>query len=317
MTARPAGVAKLARPVGSRETAAATRHPYGELGYAQAIADGQGWTAVDVAAWGTAVNLRPAALGARDAAGPYPRTPLAPDADLAEGLAQLGAQGLVSAVLVPDPLTFAATARLQPAFEVCRPFKTHLLIDHARGYAPSKHHRDEIRRGLRRCRIEIVPLAERMAEWRTLYAGLVGRREVAGVAAFPDPYFPMLAATPRFVALAAFVGDAVAGMTIWFEHAGAAVYHLAAANALGYANGAAYALNDAAIAHFGGAAVVDLGGGAGLADDRSDGLFRFKQGFANAETTAWLCGSVLDRAAYARLCGARDSRTSFFPAYRG
>ncbi|HWF76640.1 MAG TPA: GNAT family N-acetyltransferase [Caulobacteraceae bacterium] len=313
-----AGAARrLAMPLRVDETAAAGRHPYGAEAYAEAIAASQGWTARDVAAWGTGVTIRPAGPNAWDAAGPYPRTPLAADADLGAGLDQLRAAGLVSVVLVPDPLASPLQSALAAAFEVCRPFKTHLLIDRGKGYAPSKHHRDEIRRAQRRCRVEVVPLAERLTDWRALYGALVERRGVAGVAAFPDPYFPVLARSPAFVAFAAFVGDEIAAMTIWFEHAGVAVYHLAAASELGYANGAAYALNDAAIAHFGAAGIVDLGGGAGLADDPGDGLFRFKQGFANARTIAHLCGAVLDPAAYARLCSKRASRTSFFPAYRG
>jgi hypothetical protein len=105
-------------------------------------------------------------------------------------------------------------------------------------------------------------------------------------------------------------------MTIWCEHAGVAVSHLTAANTLGYANGANYALNAAAIAHFGGAAMVDLGGGAGLVDDPDDGLAQFKRGFANAEAVAYLCGAVLDPARYAALA-AGGPAPGFFPAYRG
>jgi hypothetical protein len=293
-----------------------SRHPYGEATYAAAIADGQGWTARDLPEWGTAMLVRPISGVDRDAQGPYPRTPIPSDADLAAGLARLRAAGLVSVVLVPDPLATPPPERLAAAFELCRPFKTHLLVDRAKGYAPTKHHRDRIRRGLRRCRVEAVSLTDRMAAWRSLYGELVRRHGIAGVAAFPDPYFPTLAASPAFVILAAFVDGEIAGMTIWFEHDGVAVSHLTAANALGYANGANYALNDAAIAHFAGAGMIDLGGGAGFADDREDGLFQFKQGFANAETTAHLCGAVLEPATYARLCAGRP-QTSFFPAYRG
>ena len=291
------------------------RHPYAAPAYAQALAYGQGWAAADVPEWATSVLIRPIAGGGLDAAGPYPRTPFAPAADLDGGLDRLRELGLVSAVVAPDPLAAPDLARLQAAFDVCRPFKTHLLIDRAKGYAPSKHHRDRIRRGLRRCRVEVVSLETRLADWRALYGELAARHQISGLAAFNDPYFPMLAREPAFVAFAAFVGEAVAGMTIWFEHAGVAVSHLTAANALGYANSANYALNDAAIAHFAGAAAIDLGGGAGLDDDPADGLFQFKQGFANDRTIAHICGVVLDAPAYAALCGARPT-ADFFPAYR-
>jgi len=291
------------------------RHPYGTLAYARALADGQGWATADLPEWGTSLLLRPIAAGGRDATGPYPRTPLAPDAELAAGRERLRDLGLVAAVLVPDPLASPDPARLAAAFEIVRPFKTHLLIDRAKGYQPSKHHRDDIRRAHRRCRVELKPLEAHLDAWRDLYGGLARRHGIDGLAAFPDPYFPMLARTPAFVAFVAYVGEAVAGMTLWFEHAGVAVSHLAAANDLGYANGANYALNDAAIAHFGGAGIVDLGGGAGLADDPADGLAQFKRGFANAEVVAQLCGAVLDEDRYAALCAGR-SATSYFPAYR-
>ena len=234
---------------------------------------------------------------------------------LAGGLARLGDLGLVSVVLVPDPLASPDVVQLADAFGRCAPFKTHLLVDHAKGFAPSKHHRDRIRRAERRCEVGEVSLRAQMAGWRALYAELAERHAISGVAAFSDPYFPVLAATPAFTALAAYVGEALAGMTIWFEHAGIAVSHLTATNALGYANGANSALHAAASAHFRGAAVVALGGGAGLADDPDDGLAQFKRGFANAETVAYLCGSVLDHGKYARLTAGRPP-TAFFPAYR-
>jgi hypothetical protein len=297
-------------------SATAQPHPYAARDYVSAVGAGQGWGVADVAAWSTCVSVRPIPGGGQDATGPYPRTPLAANADLGSGLAALRDLGLISAVLVPDPLASPAPARLAHAFERCAPFKTHLLIDHAKGFTPTKHHRDRIRRAERRCVVRVVSLEAELAGWRALYAELAQRHEIKGVAAFPDPYFPFLARAPAFVTFGAYVEGAMAGMTIWFEHAGVAVSHLTATNALGYANGANYALNAAAIAYFSDAAVVDLGGGAGLADDPDDGLAQFKRGFANAEATAFLCGAVLDQAAYARLAGGRAS-TGFFPAYRG
>jgi hypothetical protein len=296
-------------------TADEARHPYATAAYAAALAQSQGWQAADAREWSTAMTLRPIAGGGFDAAGPYPRTAIAADADLDAGLERLRGLGLVSAVLVPDPLAAPDPARLAAAFPLCRPFKTHLLVERAKGYEPTKHHRDRIRRALRRCEVRVVSLAAELDAWRGLYAELIARHGVTGVAAFPDPYFPALAGMDAFAAFAAFVDGAIVGMTIWFEHAGVAVSHLTATNAAGYANGANYALNDAAIAHFAGAAVVDLGGGAGLADDPDDGLAQFKRGFANAEIVAQLCGAVLDAARYAALTAGRPP-TGFFPAYR-
>jgi hypothetical protein len=291
-------------------------HPYGRATYAAAIAEAEGWEVLDVPEWGAAMLLRPIAEGGRDATGPYPRTPILAGADLGAGLARLRGQGLVSVVLVPDPLLAPDGKTLSGAFSVCRPFKTHFLVDRtAGGYAPSKHHRYEIRRALGRCAIERVQLRDHLGDWSRLYAGLSERHAIRGPAAFSDGYFAMMAEDPTYQAFVARIEGCIVAMAIWFEHQGVAVNHLGASDAAGYAAGASYALYDAATQHYAQCHHVDLGGAAGVADNADDGLARFKRGFANAEATAYLCGEVLDDGAYARLAAGRPS-TTFFPAYR-
>lgn len=296
-------------------------HPYAAAGYAEALA-GEPGRVIEAPEWGSRLLSRAlpdgcGAPGLRDAAGVYPMTPIAADADLAGGLRRLSGEGLVSLVFVPDPLASPPPDRLRSAFGFCRPFKTHYLIDRSTApYAPSKHHRDRIRRGHRRCRVETSPLAERLEAWTALYAGLVERRAITGAAAFGPAYFAALAREPRIVAFAAFVGEALGGMTLWFAYEGVAYNHLTAANALGYANGASYALYDAAIAHFSATgAIINLGGCAGPRDDPEDGLAAFKRGFANSAMQAHLCGAVLDPARYAALSAGRAG-DGYFPAYR-
>ncbi len=287
-------------------------HPYASHAYAKALAFAGRTVTVD--AWRGAVLARPIPGGGEDALGLYPRAVIAPAADLAAGLEALAALDLVSVVLVSDPLAGPAPEALIAAFDVCRPFKTHQLVDRAKGYAPPKHHRYEIRRAKARCRVEQVSLAKVLPTWRTLYGGLVERHSIGGMAAFDDAYFQALAEWPVFETFAAFVGDEIVSMAIWVEYGGVAYNHLGASSAAGYANGAAYALYDAAIGHFQGAEVLDLGAGAGLSDDPDDGLARFKRGFANAQIPAWLCGKVLARERYEAL---GDKNAGFFPAYRG
>lgn len=218
--------------------------------------------------------------------------------------------------LVPDPLTGPSPEALSAAFDRVRPFKTHLTINPSAGaYAPSKHHRERIRRGQRRCRIEQGPLSPWLTDWARLYRGLVEHRGVSGMADFNDAYFQALADEPALEAFAAFVDDVIVGMTLWFAHGGVVYNHLTAADAAGYANGASFALYDAAIGHFAGAGVVNLGGGAGVGDDPANGLFAFKQGFANSQVTAVLCGAILDRPRYKALSVGHGD--DFFPAYRG
>ncbi|MBN9319491.1 MAG: GNAT family N-acetyltransferase [Caulobacterales bacterium] len=292
-------------------------HPYAVRAYAQALVQGEG-AAVEVDAWGACLLARPIADSGRfDALGAYPMTPMAADAALKEGLASLAEEGLVSVVLVPDPLASPPRSDLAAAFSLCRPFKTHFVVDRTMGeFAPNKHHRQEIRRALRRCRVETVSLAEHAATFAGLYGELIARHDIRGVAAFSDAYFVALADDARMTAFAAVVEEEIAAMTIWFEHEGVAYNHLGASNAAGYRAGANYALYDAAIAHFAGADRLNLGGSAGATDDPNDGLAFFKRGFANAEAQALLCGAVLDQAAYDALTAGRPT-TGFFPAYRG
>jgi hypothetical protein len=248
--------------------------------------------------------------------GIYPMQVFGRGADVRSGLARLAADGLVSLVLVPDPL-LCHPADLAREFAVCRPFKPHYLVDLALGpFNPSKHHRERVRRGLRRCRLERVSLAERLDDWRALYAGLVNRHAITGPAAFSDAYFRMLAEAPEVEAFAAFVGDDCAGMTLWFAAEGVVYNHLTASNVLGYANSATFALYDAAIDHFSGQGVINLGGGAGAATTADDGLAAFKRGFANNEITAHVCGAILDPQAYAALSAGRRPDTAYFPDYR-
>ena len=246
--------------------------------------------------------------------GIYPLTSLAGATDLAGGLERLSDLGLISVALVPDPIAGPSAESLSAVFDRVRPFKQHLTIDPAVGpYAPSRHHAERIRRGHRRCRVERGALRPWLADWSRLYAGLVAHRGVTGMADFPEPYFEALADEPALVAFAAMVEDRIVGMTLWFAHAGVVYNHLTAVDAAGYSAGASYALYDRAIAHFEGAGIVNLGGGAGSGSG-DGGLFDFKSGFANSEVTAVVCGAVLDRSRYETLSAGISS--DFFPAYR-
>ncbi|MDQ0464619.1 hypothetical protein QO010_002403 [Caulobacter ginsengisoli] len=282
-------------------------HPYASRAYAEALSHiGR---AVEVSEWRGFVLERSIAAGGTDAIGPYPLTVLPQDADVSGGLTRLAEHGLVSVVVVPDPLQGTDLS----AFTIRRPFKTHQLIDGP--FTPSKHHAERIRRGHRRCRVERRALADHLDDWRRLYAGLVERRTVSGAADFPDGYFAMLAAQPAMQAFVAEIGSQVVAMTLWFAWEGVVYNHLTASDAAGYANGASFALYDAAIQHFAGQGVMNLGGGAGHGDDPDDGLAAFKRGFANREVVAQVCGAALDEGRYAALSAGRE--TGFFPAYRG
>lgn len=278
---------------------------------------------VEVAEWGTAVLLRDieGAPDRFDAMGPYPMCRVAPGADIPAGLARLRAMGAVSIVMVADPIGGPDSSLLSPHFPLCRPFKTHHVIDRRSGRAlPSKHHRDRIRRGARHVTTTLVSLRDPawQAHWCSLYAGLIGKRHITGLQAFPAASFHQLADLPseHLLAFAAQAADgAVLAMQLWIRQGDRAYSHLTATSEVGYRVGATYAVYAAAIDHLADCIVLDLGGGAGPLDDPTDSLAAFKRGFANATVMTSLCGAVLDQAAYTEL--ADDRSDAFFPAYRG
>lgn len=287
-------------------------HPYANPRYADALS--HAGRAVWVPEWGCPVLARPVSGGGEDAIGIYPLTSLAVDADLTGGLERLRGLGLISLALVPDPISGPSPDILADAFDLIRPFKTHLTIDPASGpYSPSRHHAERIRRGYRRCMIHTGPLRAWLPDWCRLYRELVAHRGLTGISAFPDASFDAMANEPALAAFAATVEDRIVGMTLWFAHDGVVYNHLTAVDATGYANGASFALYDTAIRHFEGQGIVNLGGGAG-AGQGLGGLFDFKNGFANSSVQARLCGAVLDPVRYGSLSGAVE--TDFFPAYR-
>jgi hypothetical protein len=289
-------------------------HPYATRAYAETLAHvGQ---PLEVTAWDTHVLVRAWRDDMRDAAGTYPLACLSENSDVDAGLSALRNAGLVSIVLVLDGLRGPTIERLATAFSYVRPWKTHYVIDPAVApYKPSAHHAYEIRRALRReVTTRVVPLRQVLGEWCSLYGQLSERHQITGAANFSRAAFERLAACEGFVAVAGFGDGKLASCHIYAVEAGYAVSHLAATDAWGYANGAAYLVEDAALRELQGC-VVNLGGTAGFSSSESDGLARFKAGFANRTQQAFIAGAVLDDDAYARLTDGA-TRADFFPAYR-
>ena len=112
---------------------------YASLGYAQTLR--HAGLPLDLPEWGTAVILRdiPGAPGKIDAMGPTtPCALLGAAADIPAGLATLRAMGVVSVVLVADPICGPRQAVLSHHFPICRPFKTHHVIDRPRRTGQSR-----------------------------------------------------------------------------------------------------------------------------------------------------------------------------------
>jgi hypothetical protein len=288
-------------------------HPYASEAYANAF--GAPFRAFSVPEWQTSVLLRPIGeTGREDAISCYPRTVFPPEARIGEGLARLREAGAVSVALAFDPLS--VPARLTDIFHMARPFKKHFLIDRQQG-APvfSNHHRYEIRRAMRAVTVRKVALGDHLPRWTDLYRGLVERHGITGIQRFSNDYFAALARLPGLCAYAAVIDDRVVAMSLWVRHGERACSHLAAADDRGYRASATYLLYAAAIEDLTDCRWLDLGGTSGSEDEAASGLSRFKRGFANATAEAWLCGHVLDDAAYAALSQELPA-TTFFPSYR-
>lgn len=294
-------------------------HPYVTQQYAAAVAR-EGEAPCEIPAWDSWAIRRAipdcGSIAREDAAGCYPLVTFEAGVDLNAGLEQLRAAGLVSIVLVADPVLRPDEAKLANSFGLCRPFKTHYLLDRARGEPNySKHHRYELRRA--RAEVRHVRLVDHLEAWTALYEELSERRRISGPAAYSAEMFGTLAKIEGLVTLAAFVDNALVACHLWMQHGAYVHSHLAASNAAGRACGAAYLLYDAAVQYFDDAEVIDFGGGAGYANNPDDGLARFKRGFSNATLPAYLCGEVLDSGRYRALCDMRGSGDSaYFPAYR-
>lgn len=226
---------------------------------------------------------------------------------------------LVSVVMVADPFGSFDEALLQQCFDCVTPFKTHFLVDFDKSPPlGTSHHRYRARRALRDVTVEICEPSERMLqEWIGLYNHLVQRHSLAGVQAFSGESFRKQFAVPGLVILRAAnqTGECV-GAQLWYVQGDVAFSHLTAANEHGYRLACLYAIYHAALQYFRGRVrFLDLGGSSGLSA-ASDGLAKFKEGWSNASRTVFLCGRILDRAAYEQLANCRSNATNYFPAYR-
>lgn len=264
------------------------------------------------------------ATGARDAISCYPLLCCADWNRLEEDVRQLkDLEDLVTVTVVTDPFGETSAEQLQRCFpDLARPFKEHFVVDLSRPAESvwDPHHRRNVRKGLQAVQVERVGQSVSCAaEWVALYTVLSARHGITGFAAFSPRALTAQLGVPGAVVFRASRDGQAAGMTVWYVQNDVAYYHLGAYTDDGYRQYASFALFAEAIQYFTslGLKWLDLGAGAGLADDPSGGLARFKRGWSTGTRTAYLCGRVLDRARYSelvKLAGAEGD--PYFPAYR-
>lgn len=294
-------------------------HPYATLEFGKSLS--HIGDPIYISEWGTTVLARDCGDGYRDAIGTYPIVAFGRDADIEAGLDRLEDLGFVSIVFVIDDVHRPDLAMLRRYFDIVRLFKTHYLYDRSLSTKDfSKHHRYEVRRAFRCLRVEKLTLSDNLDAWRALYDDLLARHDLRGTMHdFPAAHHELLAKLPQAAAIGAFSDNRLVSCHIWICSGFHAMSHLAASTPEGYALGASYAVNDASIDLLGDQRLFNLGGGAGSSAGDTNGLVRFKKGFANLTAPAYICGKVLDEAAYAALstkAGAAIRDGTYFPAYR-
>jgi hypothetical protein len=260
--------------------------------------------------WKSCVLARPiTATSLQDACAAYPLFQIGKSADIRGGLEKMRAEHLISFVGILDPVRHGKdVARL---FSYNAPLKVHYVVRGNVPYAPSKHHRTELRRAEKICVIESGPVSPWLTDWDRLYADQSNRW--TELHRFGMAHWLDICVDPRLTAFRCVVGGEITAMALVVRQDGHAYYHLAANTPSGRRQGAAYALVDAMIDANRDLESINLGGGLARVRE-ADGLAKFKEGFANSEIVATLVGEVLDDAVYRKLSADRGS--SFFPAYR-
>lgn len=257
-----------------------------------------------------------------DAIGCYPLFVCQDWSQLAADLDDIGDE-LVALSLVTDPFGNFDPSYLQTCFkDVCIPFKHHFVIDLSRSMSTfvSGHHRRYARKARRRLHVQTCQNpALFLDEWLDLYATLIKKHGIKGIQTFSRASFAQQLSVPGLVMFRAAFEETAVGMLLWYVQGDVGYYHLGASSPLGYELRVSFALFWSAIEYFAanGLRWLNLGAGAGVENDGTDGLTRFKQGWSTDTRPAYFCGRIFDKAKYAEIVQAKGiSTTSYFPAYR-
>lgn len=274
---------------GSRQ---ADGHLFCSEPYSRALAE-PGVRPLYVEGWDSHVLVREGRGGARQAVGVRPLAALDPNCDLQAGLDALRGAGIASISLSTDPMWSPGLPVLERAFDSCRAFREHYLVDRRAEVKIRKRHRNRINQALRVGELREVSLAEHLGRWLELYRSNVDKRQIPQP--FSPGYFEQLARIAGLRTIAVLVGGEIVNMTLWFRHEDTLYFHDGASSATGFETSAAYAAFAHAIEQVADCPYVLLGGSAGFRDERLDGLAVFKRGFSNATAVSYLCSASLNK----------------------
>lgn len=230
---------------------------------------------------------------------------------------------LVSLSLVTDPFGNYDRNYLDQCFaDVVIPFKEHFVVDLKQPIKKyvCKHHRRYARKALRRLHVEQAerPI-DHIEDWSKLYEGLISKHDIKGISAFSRAAFNQQLKIPGLVMFRAAHEGSTVGILLWYVQEDVGYYHLGASNFLGYEMHASFALFWHALEYFKakGLRWLDLGGGAGIQNDATDGLSEFKRGWSTGFRTAYFCGHIFNRDKYSEIMKRKGiASTKYFPGYR-
>ncbi len=233
------------------------------------------------------------------------------------------AADLISVSLVTDPFGDYDRQSLETCFgHKVVPYKAHFVADlrlPARTFV-GRHHRYYAQRALAQVELQRCDQpGQLLDEWLSLYNHLIARHRLSGIKAFSRAAFSVQLAVPGVVMLRATHAGETVGAHLWYVQGDVVHSHLAATSALGYDLNVAYALYWFALETFADQALwINFGAGAGVTSDGTDGLSRFKRGWATETRPTYFCGRIFDRAKYADALTVRGLRDNedYFPAYR-
>ncbi len=256
----------------------------------------------------------------RDALGSYPLFVCRDWAELPADLLELGDE-LVSLSIVTDPFGDYEVADLNKNFDIVIPFKDHFIVDLSLplNQVVTKSHQSTVRRARQDVEVEFCPEpALLLEEWKELFANLVNKHSIAGIKAFSEKAFAKQLSIPGMVMFKAVANGTIVGLDLWYVHKDVAYGHLVAISPLGYKLRASYALKWYLLNYFADKVRwLDLGSGAGIQSDKSDGLTDFKRGWSSGTRPVYFCGKIFKPELYAGIVKAKGvTATNYFPAYR-
>jgi hypothetical protein len=229
---------------------------------------------------------------------------------------------LVCLSLVTDPFAEISAAYLEQHFDRVMPFKEHLIADLTQPIESiaSKHHRKNARRALERVQVEkCIEPSSHLDEWIELYQSLIDKHDIKDMRRFSKHSFAKQLNIPGLVMFRVLFEGYTIGASLIFIQGQTAYCHLSAFSSQGYKLGAPYAVKWASIRNLIDQKVqwLNLGASAGIDKSSTDGLSKFKQGWATGTRTVYFCGRIFDQDKYSQILEEkRISNTDFFPAYR-